>query len=216
MVAFCARDADEVAATEEALGARRRRRRPASTSATAPGLAALGGRGGASARRARRRRGERQRAGDPGHRGELADQLRRRPDAHRATGAGGDAAPGAAATPRRSSPSPASPGGRPTSPPGPYGTAKTAIVGYIHGPGLPAGRPRHPGQHGLARATPTSTAGSGQSIEQGNPELFAIAVGLNPTGRMGTPEEVAARGRVPGQPGGQPHHAAPTSSWTAR
>ena len=38
-----------------------------------------------------------------------------------------------AATPRRSSRSPACPGASPTSPPGPYGTAKTAIVGYIHG-----------------------------------------------------------------------------------
>ena len=30
-----------------------------------------------------------------------------------------------------------------------------------------------------------------QGIESGNPELFATALGLNPTGRMGTPEEVA-------------------------
>ena len=30
------------------------------------------------------------------------------------------------------------------------------------------------------------------SIETGNPDLFEIAVGLNPTGHMGTPEEIAA------------------------
>lgn len=30
-----------------------------------------------------------------------------------------------------------------------------------------------------------------EGIEQGNPELFATAMGLNPTGRMGTPQEVA-------------------------
>ena len=29
------------------------------------------------------------------------------------------------------------------------------------------------------------------SIETGNPELFKTAVGLNPTGHMGTPDEVA-------------------------
>ena len=31
-----------------------------------------------------------------------------------------------------------------------------------------------------------------EQIEEGNPELFAEAMSLNPTGRMGTPEEVAA------------------------
>ncbi|MEY3272459.1 MAG: hypothetical protein RLZZ341_1360, partial [Pseudomonadota bacterium] len=28
-------------------------------------------------------------------------------------------------------------------------------------------------------------------IEHGNPELFKMALGLNPTGRMGTPQEMA-------------------------
>jgi NAD(P)-dependent dehydrogenase (short-subunit alcohol dehydrogenase family) len=31
-----------------------------------------------------------------------------------------------------------------------------------------------------------------QSIETGNPALFEVAVGLNPTGHMGTPKDVAA------------------------
>jgi NAD(P)-dependent dehydrogenase (short-subunit alcohol dehydrogenase family) len=31
-----------------------------------------------------------------------------------------------------------------------------------------------------------------QQIEQGNPDLYSMAVGLNPTGHMGAPEEVAA------------------------
>jgi NAD(P)-dependent dehydrogenase (short-subunit alcohol dehydrogenase family) len=31
------------------------------------------------------------------------------------------------------------------------------------------------------------------SIENGDPDLFRTAVGLNPTGHMGTPGEVAAR-----------------------
>jgi 3-oxoacyl-[acyl-carrier protein] reductase len=41
-------------------------------------------------------------------------------------------------------------------------------------------------------ATPTSRAACGASIESGDPELFETAVGLNPTGHLGTPEEVAA------------------------
>jgi NAD(P)-dependent dehydrogenase (short-subunit alcohol dehydrogenase family) len=31
-----------------------------------------------------------------------------------------------------------------------------------------------------------------QSIEGGNPDLFKFAMGLNPTGRMGTAEEIAS------------------------
>jgi 3-oxoacyl-[acyl-carrier protein] reductase len=73
---------------------------------------------------------------------------------------------------------------------GPYGTAKTAIVGYIHGLAMQlAGT-------GIRANTvsPGNTyfeGGVWASIETGNPELFATAVGLNPTGHMGTPEEVA-------------------------
>jgi NAD(P)-dependent dehydrogenase (short-subunit alcohol dehydrogenase family) len=31
-----------------------------------------------------------------------------------------------------------------------------------------------------------------EGIETGNPELYEFAMGLNPTGRMGTPQEMAA------------------------
>jgi 3-oxoacyl-[acyl-carrier protein] reductase len=74
---------------------------------------------------------------------------------------------------------------------GPYGTAKTAIVGYIHGLAFQlAGR-------GIRANTvsPGNTYFAGgvwQSTEQRNRSLFEAAVGLNPTGHMGTPEEVAA------------------------
>jgi NAD(P)-dependent dehydrogenase (short-subunit alcohol dehydrogenase family) len=74
---------------------------------------------------------------------------------------------------------------------GPYGTAKTAIVGYIHGLAMQlAGK-------GIRANTvsPGNTyfeGGVWASIETGNPELFEMAVGLNPTGHMGTPAEVAA------------------------
>ena len=74
---------------------------------------------------------------------------------------------------------------------GPYGTAKTAIVGYVHGLAMQladrefAPTPSRP-------ATPTSRAASGRASRRGDPALFETAVTLNPTGHMGTPEEVAA------------------------
>jgi NAD(P)-dependent dehydrogenase (short-subunit alcohol dehydrogenase family) len=74
---------------------------------------------------------------------------------------------------------------------GPYGTAKTAIVGYINGLALQLA------EKGIRANTvsPGNTyfeGGVWAGIESGNPDLFTMAVGLNPTGHMGTPEEVAA------------------------
>lgn len=73
---------------------------------------------------------------------------------------------------------------------GPYGTAKTAIVGYIHGLALQLAN------QGIRANTvsPGNTyfpGGVWESIEQGDPALFEMAVGLNPTGHMGTPEDIA-------------------------
>ena len=73
---------------------------------------------------------------------------------------------------------------------GPYGTAKTAIVGYIHGLALQLA------DKGIRANTvsPGNTyfeGGVWANIETGNPDLFETAVGLNPTGHMGTPEEIA-------------------------
>ena len=73
---------------------------------------------------------------------------------------------------------------------GPYGTAKTAIIGYINGLAL------HLAEKGIRANTvsPGNTyfdGGVWQSIEVGNRELYDMAVGLNPTGHMGTPEEIA-------------------------
>jgi 3-oxoacyl-[acyl-carrier protein] reductase len=73
---------------------------------------------------------------------------------------------------------------------GPYGTMKTAIVGYISGLAFQlAGR-------GVRAnvVSPGNTyfeGGVWQQIEQGNPELYATALGLNPTGQMGTPLDSA-------------------------
>ncbi len=74
---------------------------------------------------------------------------------------------------------------------GPYGTAKTAIIGYVHGLAMQLA------EQGIRANTvsPGNTyfeGGVWESIETGDPELFTTAMGLNPTGAMGTPEEVAA------------------------
>ena len=74
---------------------------------------------------------------------------------------------------------------------GPYGTAKTAIVGYIHGLAIQLADKNIRAN----TVTPGNTyfeGGVWQSIETGDPAFFEIAVNLNPTGHMGTPEEVAA------------------------
>lgn len=74
---------------------------------------------------------------------------------------------------------------------GPYGTFKSAIIGYM------AGLSFSLAEKGIRANTvsPGNTyfpGGVWQSIEGGNPDLFSFAMGLNPTGRMGTAEEVAA------------------------
>lgn len=71
-----------------------------------------------------------------------------------------------------------------------YGTMKAAVVHYISGLAF---------EHAAAgvRAncvSPGNTyfpGGVWEGIEGGNPDLFATAMGLNPTGRMATAEEVA-------------------------
>ena len=73
---------------------------------------------------------------------------------------------------------------------GPYGTAKTAIVGYIHGLAMQLAA------KGIRANTvsPGNTyfeGGVWSSIETGDPDLFNAAVDLNPTGQMGTCEEIA-------------------------
>lgn len=73
---------------------------------------------------------------------------------------------------------------------GPYGTFKTAIIGYMAGLALQVA------DKGIRVNTvsPGNTyfeGGVWQNIEGGNPELFTFAMSLNPTGRMGTAEEIA-------------------------
>jgi 3-oxoacyl-[acyl-carrier protein] reductase len=74
---------------------------------------------------------------------------------------------------------------------GPYGTMKTAIIGYMAGVALQVA------EKGIRANTvsPGNTyfpGGVWENIEGGNPDLFTFAMDLNPTGRMGTPQEIAA------------------------
>ncbi|MGU3498459.1 SDR family NAD(P)-dependent oxidoreductase [Mycobacterium sp. C31M] len=73
---------------------------------------------------------------------------------------------------------------------GPYGTMKAAIIHYTQGLAYQL----------AAKGVRANTVSPGNtyfpggvwpSIEQNDPELFATALGLNPTGRMATPQEVA-------------------------
>lgn len=73
---------------------------------------------------------------------------------------------------------------------GPYGTMKAALIHYVQGLAYQlAGK-------GIRANTvsPGNTMFAGgvwDQIQQGDPALYATALGLNPTGRMGTPQEMA-------------------------
>ena len=73
---------------------------------------------------------------------------------------------------------------------GPYGTFKAAIIHYtqglayqLAGEGIRA--------NSLSPGNTYFDGGVWQSIEQNNPDLFAAALALNPTGRMAAPAEIA-------------------------
>jgi len=87
---------------------------------------------------------------------------------------------------------------------GPYGTMKTAIIAYTQGLAY------HLAAKGIRANTvsPGNTyfpGGVWEQIEGGNPELYSMALGLNPTGRMGSPREMA---------GGIVFLSSPVSSFT--
>lgn len=73
---------------------------------------------------------------------------------------------------------------------GPYGAFKAAIVHYTQGLAY------HLAGKGIRAnsVSPGNTyfpGGVWSQIEQGNPDFFKMALGMNPTGRMGTPQEMA-------------------------
>jgi 3-oxoacyl-[acyl-carrier protein] reductase len=73
---------------------------------------------------------------------------------------------------------------------GPYGAFKAAIIHYTQGLAF------HLAGKGIRANTvsPGNTyfeGGVWHRIKDGNPDLYKTALGLNPTGRMGTPQEMA-------------------------
>ncbi|OZM83393.1 SDR family NAD(P)-dependent oxidoreductase [Pseudonocardia sp. MH-G8] len=72
---------------------------------------------------------------------------------------------------------------------GPYGSMKAAIVHYVSGLAF-----QHAGRVRANAVSPGNVyfeGGIWQSVERDNPDFFAEALALNPTGRMCTDEEVA-------------------------
>ncbi|HEX4358879.1 MAG TPA: SDR family oxidoreductase [Pseudonocardia sp.] len=73
---------------------------------------------------------------------------------------------------------------------GPYGTFKAALIHYTQGLAY------HLAAKGI-RANSVSPGnvyfpgGVWENMEQNQPDLYGMALGLNPTGRMATPEEIA-------------------------
>jgi 3-oxoacyl-[acyl-carrier protein] reductase len=73
---------------------------------------------------------------------------------------------------------------------GPYGTMKTAIVGYIAGLAFQlAGRGVR--ANVVSPGNTFFTGGIWDGIKHGSPDLYSDSLALNPTGRMGLPEEMA-------------------------
>jgi 3-oxoacyl-[acyl-carrier protein] reductase len=73
---------------------------------------------------------------------------------------------------------------------GPYGAFKAAIVHYTQGLAFQlAGKGIR--ANSVSPGNTYFAGGVWEQIEHGNPKLFADAMALNPTGRMGTPQEVA-------------------------
>jgi NAD(P)-dependent dehydrogenase (short-subunit alcohol dehydrogenase family) len=73
---------------------------------------------------------------------------------------------------------------------GPYGTFKAAIIHYTQGLAFQlAGRGIR--ANSLSPGNTYFPGGVWENIEQNDPSLFATALGLNPTGRMARPEEIA-------------------------
>lgn len=73
---------------------------------------------------------------------------------------------------------------------GPYGTFKAAIIHYTQGLAFQlAGKGIR--ANSLSPGNTYFPGGVWENIEQNDPSLFATALGLNPTGRMARPEEIA-------------------------
>ncbi len=73
---------------------------------------------------------------------------------------------------------------------GPYGVFKAALIHYAKGLSFQLA-PKNIRVNALSPGNTYFPGGVWEKIEHGNPTLFAQALALNPTGRMGKPEEMA-------------------------
>lgn len=73
---------------------------------------------------------------------------------------------------------------------GPYGAYKAALIHYAQGLAYQLA-PKNIRANTVSPGNTYFEGGVWQQIERGNPQLFAEALALNPTGRMGRPEEMA-------------------------
>ncbi len=73
---------------------------------------------------------------------------------------------------------------------GPYGAFKAAIIHYTQGLAFQLAGKRIRA-NSVSPGNTYFEGGVWDQIEHGNPKLFADALALNPTGRMGTPQEMA-------------------------
>jgi NAD(P)-dependent dehydrogenase (short-subunit alcohol dehydrogenase family) len=73
---------------------------------------------------------------------------------------------------------------------GPYGTFKAALIHYAQGLAYQLA-PKNIRANTVSPGNTYFPGGVWEQIEKGNPKLFADALALNPTGRMGKPEEMA-------------------------
>jgi 3-oxoacyl-[acyl-carrier protein] reductase len=73
---------------------------------------------------------------------------------------------------------------------GPYGAFKAALIHYAQGLAYQLAA-KNIRANTVSPGNTYFPGGVWEKIEQGNPELFAQSLALNPTGRMGTPVEVA-------------------------
>jgi len=73
---------------------------------------------------------------------------------------------------------------------GPYGAFKAALIHYAQGLAHRLA-PKHIRANSVSPGNTYFPGGVWEQIEQGNPALFAQSLALNPTGRMGTPVEIA-------------------------
>jgi 3-oxoacyl-[acyl-carrier protein] reductase len=73
---------------------------------------------------------------------------------------------------------------------GPYGVFKAALIHYAKGLSFQLAS-KNIRVNAISPGNTYFPGGVWEKIEHGNPELFARAMALNPTGRMGRPEEMA-------------------------